>query len=86
MSLYYIEEKDEMELSDVANAIDEAGFNVGALRVRQALNEINRLKLALSDIAGMYDDNLPASRNSMAMYDASCVAKEALTHNVSSAP
>lgn len=38
------DEKDELELEDVAKAIDEAGFNVGALRVRQALKEIIRLK------------------------------------------
>ena len=44
MSLYYIEEKDEMELSDVADAIEEAGFKVGALRIKQAIEKITFLQ------------------------------------------
>jgi predicted TIM-barrel fold metal-dependent hydrolase len=35
---------DDMELESVAQAIDEAGFNVAAVRVRQAMREIETLK------------------------------------------
>ena len=36
--------QDELELADVAEAIDAAGFNVGALRVRQALKDLTTLR------------------------------------------
>ena len=52
MSLYFIDSKaDDMELEGVAAAIDEAGYGVGALRIRQALSEIARLRAALQKIA-----------------------------------
>lgn len=35
---------DDMELESVAQAIDEAGFNVGATRIRQAMREIDALR------------------------------------------
>ena len=40
---------DDMELADVAAAIDDAGFNVCAVRVIQAMNEIKNLRSVLRD-------------------------------------
>ena len=48
-----IEIIDKMELESVAIAIDDAGFNVGALRVRQALQEITQLRLALDALVSV---------------------------------
>ena len=36
---------DEMELNEVADAIEREGFKVGALRIRQAIVTIERLEL-----------------------------------------
>lgn len=51
MTLYYINDADEMELEGVAVAIEEAGFTVGAVRIRQAMEEIKRLKEALAGVS-----------------------------------
>ena len=48
MSLYWINDMDDMELEGVAIAIEEAGFTVGALRIREAMEEIKMLKEALA--------------------------------------
>ena len=50
MGMFYIEESDDMELADVALALKDAGFTVGAVRIWGALEEIQRLSQAL-DIA-----------------------------------
>ena len=50
MAMYYIDESDDMELADVALALKDAGFIVGAVRIWGALEEIQRLSQAL-DIA-----------------------------------
>ena len=73
MAMYFIDEEDEMELEDVAKAIDEAGFNVGALRVRQALAEITRLKTI--EAMAMACDGIDMGRH----YEVPTEAWEALT-------
>ena len=81
MSLYYINDTDEMELEDVAIAIEEAGFPIGAVRIRQAMEEIKRLKEALSCIAGMYDPDARVYEDRASGNEAARIAQISLMPN-----
>ena len=82
MSLYYINDADEMELEGVAIAIEEAGFTVGAVRIRQAMEEIQRLKEALSCIAGMHNLDARVYEDRASGNEAARIAQISLMPNI----